>query len=132
HMSIRDRNPIPDFVVDSRGGFIDGTTDMQSGPIFNRLARPSGRTHTIFVGPMSGITGGPHVNGYTILRKVPWKGYDVIQVDDKDGSTRLMFDRNTGYLVGVEAPSIGREMSCVLIDTNIPGLRIPPEARELR
>ncbi|MCZ6688473.1 MAG: hypothetical protein O7H41_02600 [Planctomycetota bacterium] len=132
HMSTRDRNPIPDFVVDSRGRFVDGTTDMQSGPIFNRLARRSGRTHTIFVGPTSGITAGPHVNGYTILRKVPWKGYDVIQVDDRDGSTRLMFDRNTGYLVGVEAPSIGREMSCVLIDTNIPGLRIPPEARELR
>ena len=129
HAQGRVRNPIPGFAVYSDGRFRNGTTDLQSGPIFSgSYLRSRDRVQTIFLGPKDGWIAGPHVNGYTIIDKTTWKGWEVLRVDDKDTFTKLIYDMETGYLVGVNAQGLGRDLWCVLTDTNIPGLRIPPEA----
>jgi hypothetical protein len=127
------RNPIRGFVVNRRGEFVDGTTDLISGPIAGSMfGSPGARKQTIFCGPTDGWVGTQHVNGYKIVQRTTWKGYNVLKVDDTDTYTKLLYDTETGYLVGVEAQALGRELWVVLSDTNVPGLRIPPEARNLR
>lgn len=128
--SNRIRNDFPDFTVNARGEFVGGITDVRSGPIFSVRPGLSAREQTIFLGPAGGWLGSPHINGYIISGRGTWKGWDVFKVDDKDAATTLMYDTSTGYLVGVDATGIGRDLWVVLTSTNVDGLQVPPEAHE--
>ena len=112
---------LPTFAVNGRGQIVEGR-DIWAGPLPIFSVFDGARQQTIFLGPTRGHVMGTYINDYPVKAKETWKEWETFRVEDVDTGSRLFYDRETGYLVGAECPQIGRNLWCVLVETNLEDL----------